>query len=480
MGDPGNFLCQAIRAADEAARFRLDTFHRLVYADLLERRGDLPRALAVRLHAANEETLPGLVLPSAGPHPGRLETIQGWRHSLVPGHRRLTALWSRHRQAWRRQFPKPVRAGLGFRAGMPWCFSGLPEAWPRDAAGELSLVRSWILWAGPGGDCGLIRPGMLFGAWDVALAGPGWKGRVAHLLDTGAIPSDIRSFGVIDGALEPSEIRAILNREWPALAMFRASGNQLAAKGSAMVWKELAHTRVRELDLSRNNIGLATGFLCHGGPTGLRALHFGGNHTEARGTRAIAAAPFLERVTRVGWMGNSLGAKGAAALAAWRAPGLRALNLAANHLGPGGAGALARCPWFSGLSELDLSDNKLRDDGVGELAKALGAKTRALALEDNLLDPQAGGHLALSPAREFLAWLDLRQNRLGADGLARLSMAAWPRLRHAGLLMNDIPPEALFPRDRFPRLGRVRLARPGQRGEGTGGTRVTRPYDGTI
>lgn len=459
MGDLGDHLCDTIRAADEAARFRLDTFHRLVYADWLERLGDSPRAMAVRLHAAIEENRPGLVLPLAGPLQGTWESFHGWRQALAYGRSKLAVLCARNRRLWRQQFPRAVRSGLGLRAGLPWSFHGAAAAWPREPTGELSLVRSWVLRASSRVDPTDISPGMLRGAWEVVLAGPGWKGHVTRLLDSGVIPSGIRVFGLVDGALDPGESQAILRRVWPALQVFRANANRLKSQGAEVVWKELAHTRVRELDLSRNNIGLATGFLCHGGPPGLRVLHYGGNHTEARGTRAIAAAPFLGRVTRVDWMGNSLGAKGAEAMASWKVPRLRALHLATNHLGPEGARVLAKCPWLSKLSELDLSDNKLRDEGIGELSKALGVKMRALGLEDNLLEVPAAAYLANCPARESLFWLDLKRNRLGAGGLASLAGTHWPRLRHAGLMLNEIPPDADFPKGRFPRLGKVALAK---------------------
>lgn len=474
MGDLANLLCDTIRAADEAARFRLDIFHRLVYADYLEKCGNTGRAMAIRLHAAIEETRPGLLLPLRRPAGCPTVALEGWRHSLTGGHRKLSLLWTRHRREWRALFPRMVRAGLFFRAGLPWRFDGLPQAWPRQATGELALVRSWQLWADAGQPLPYIGPQMLSGAWEVVLSGQGWRGHVARLLDSGVIPATIGKFGLTDGALDAQssdEIRATLDRPWPNLRSFIAPANWLYHKGAAAVWDLMTKTPVRELDLSRNNIGWGTGFLRQGGPPALRVLRFNGNHVEARGTRVVAGAPFLDRVERIDWMGNSLSANGAEALAAWRVPCLRAVHLGSNHLGPEGAKALSACRWMSGLVELELSENQLRNEGVAHLARCLGQRMRALGLEGNLLDGASGTHLAESPARASMSWLEISRNRLGAEGVTNLASAEWPRLRHAGLMMNDLPPESLFPKSRFPRLAPVSLARPEPSEEGRLGTR---------
>ena len=463
MGDLGDLLCDTIRAADEAARFRLDIFHRLVYADYLERRGDGARAEAVRLHATIEESRPGLLLQLRRPPGCPTVSLEGWRHSLTRGHRKLSFLWARHRRGWRAAFPRLVRAGLAFRAGLPWHFDGVPQAWPRKATGELSIVRSWRLWAGAGQTLPEINPQMLSGAREIVLSGQGWRGRVARLLDSGVIPPGVGKFGLTDGALDwesTGEIRDILDRHWPNLRSFIAPANWLYHKGAEVVWELMAKTSVRELDLSRNNIGWGSGFLRHGGPPALRGLRFSGNHVEARGTRAVAGAPFLETVERIDWMGNSLSSSGAEALAAWQAPCLRAVHLGSNHLGPEGAKALASCRWLARLGEIDLSDNQLRDEGIGHVARALGERLRALGLESNLLGADSGAHLATSPVRPSLVWLEMSRNSLGAEGLAKLAMADWPRLRQAGLMMNDLPPSIAFPQERFPVLAPPKLARP--------------------
>lgn len=452
----------------------MDIFHRLVYADYLEKRGDTSRALAIRLHAAVEESRPGLLLPLSRPPGCAVVPLEGWRHALARGHRKLSALWFRHRREWRTLFPRMVRAGLFFRAGMPWRFDGLPQAWPRKPEGELSLVRSWRLWAGAGQSLPEIGTGMLSGAREVVLAGQGWRGHVTRLLDSGVIPPDIAEFGLTDGALDPAsttEIKAILHRPWPNLRSFLAPANWLHGRGAALVWNLLSNTPIRELDLSRNNIGWDTRFLCGEGPPQLRILRFAGNHAEARGTRAVAHAPFLERAARIDWMGNSLSANGAEALSAWRVPCLRAVHLGSNHLGPEGAKSLSVCRWISRLTELELSDNQLRDEGIAHVAQSLGGSLRALGLEGNLLDGASGAHLAESPARASLAWLEISRNRLGAEGIANLASVDWPCLRHAGLMMNDLPPEAGLPKSQFPRLAPVSLARPEPPKEGRLGTR---------
>lgn len=461
MGALANQLCESIRAADEAALFHLDIFSRLVYADLVERNGDANRASAIRLHAAMEESRPGLLLG-----PGKVRAwppgpLEGWRHRMSPGYGRLARLWNSCARTWRAAFRPSVGRNISFRAGLPWRFEGDPEAWPAKPRGELRVVRSWKLWAPTGPPS--FPQGMLAGALEVSLAGPGWRGHVGRLLDSGIIPSDIVSLGITDGALEAVSAREILDRPWPRLRRFDASANMLRAEGAAAVWSLMSKTGIREIDLSRNNIGWATEFFQDGGPTSLRVLRFAGNHAEARGTRMMTRAPCLGLLKRIDWMGNSLAKHGAHAIAAWHAPSLRRLSLGSNHLGPEGAEKIAQARWMERLVELDLAENSLRDEGMGKLAPSLGHKLKALGLEGNLLGGDSAGFLAACASRESLVWLEIGRNGLGADGISKLSAEAWPRLRHAGLMLNDIPPGASCPSDRFPRLAPLRLARPGRR-----------------
>lgn len=462
MGNLAKQLCESIRAADEAACFRLDIFSRLVYADLVERNGDTDRASAIRLHAAIEEFRPGLVLGPGNVRIWAPGPLEGWRHRICRGYGRLARLWNRHARAWRASLRLPAGMAVSFRAGLPWRVEGRPEAWPVKVRGELSVVRSWKLLAPAGDGPPSFHKGMLTGALEVSLAGPGWCGQVARLLDSGMIPSDIVSLGITDGALEADSVREILERPWPRLRRFDASANTLRAEGAAAVWSLMSKTNIRGIDLSRNNIGWGTEFLRDGGPPKLRALHFAGNHCEARGTRIMEGATCLGHLERIDWMGNSLGESGAEAVAAWRAPSLRRFSLGSNHLGPEGAGKISRARWLERLEELDLAENSLRDEGMGKLAPSLGHKLKALGLEGNLLGGDSAGFLAACASRESLVWLEIGRNGLGAEGISKLSAEAWPRLRHAGLMLNDIPPGASCPSDRFPRLAPLRLARPGR------------------
>jgi|GEM_PF-1507706 len=473
MGNLANQLCESIRAADETARFHLDIFSRLVYADFVERNGDANRAAAIRLHAAIEESRPGLLLG-----PGQVRAwppgpMEGWRQRIIPGYGRLARLWNRYARTWRATFRLSVGRNISFRAGLPWRFEGGTEAWPAKPRGELRVIRSWKLWAPAGHGPPSFPQGMLAGALEVSLAGLGWRGHVARLLDSGILPSDIVSLGITDGALEAVSAREILERPWPRLRRFDASANILRAEGAAEVWSLMSKTGIREIDLSRNNIGWGTEFFRDGGPPRLRVLRFAGNHAEARGTRIMAGAPCLGSLESIDWMGNSLAEHGAHAIAGWHAPSLRRISLGSNHLGPDGAEDIARARWMGRLVELDLAENSLRDEGMGKLAPSLGHRLKMLGLESNLLGGDSAGFLAACASRESLVWLEIGRNGLSSDGISKLSTETWPRLRYAGLMLNDIPPGASCPADRFPRLAPLRLARPGRPGDpGLGSPRL--------
>jgi Ran GTPase-activating protein (RanGAP) involved in mRNA processing and transport len=169
----------------------------------------------------------------------------------------------------------------------------------------------------------------------------------------------------------------------------------------------------------------------------------------------------MRRLTSINWMGNSLNQEGAEAIASWDAPMLRSLDLSANHLGATGALHLRRSAWIKNLRHLNLAENNLREEGIGHLAPALGALLKTLALDSNLLEASSGQFLAESPARERLVILELSRNRIGNRGWELLSEKPWPKLRHLGLMLNDVGPDAPPPsRDKFPRLSGIRLARP--------------------
>lgn len=169
----------------------------------------------------------------------------------------------------------------------------------------------------------------------------------------------------------------------------------------------------------------------------------------------------LRQLSSINWMGNSLGPPGAEAIAHWPAPGLYDLDISSNHTGATGARYLGQSEWIKNLRRLNLAENNLREEGIGCLAPFLGRFLRTLILDSNLLEANSGHSLSASPARESMINLELSRNRLGNQGWQFLAEKPWPRLRHIGLMLNDIGPDAPPPsREHFPRLTRIKLARP--------------------
>jgi len=461
MEDLLDHLCAHMRAADLVARFSLDTTHRLVYADWLEQRGEPKRALAVRLHVHLEQLgYPVLMPPERSHAPWMNTATDGRTGNHLVAYRRLCQLWRRHRQQWLSQYPPALRRHIRFRAGLPWRFVGPADLLPAKMPRELSLVRSWRLTDPPSAKTHSAKS-VFQNAYELEISGPAWRDTLPNWLETGAIPESVVRLGVINGALAAETIPHLLAQTWPAMRHLDVSGNALGAEAIAGIWLGLRYSPIVGLDLSRNSIGEGFSLFLDSGPSRLKQLYCAGNHAEDIGTVMMGDSLCVRQLTSLNWMGNSLNPEGAEAIARWDAPMLRKLDISANHLGAAGALHLGKSAWIKHLRYLNLAENNLREEGIGHLAPALGQSLRRLALDSNLLEASSCQFLSESPARENLMILELSRNRLGNRGWQLLSEKAWPRLRHLGLMLNDIGPDASAPsRDNFPRLARIRLARP--------------------
>jgi uncharacterized protein (TIGR02996 family) len=461
MEDLLDHLCAHIRAADLVARFSLDTTYRLVYADWIEQRGEPERATAVRLHVRLEHLgYPVLMPPERSPAPWMSTSAYGQIGSHLSLYKRLCCLWRRHRKEWLGQYPTSLRRYIRFRAGLPWVFVGPADLLPAQMRRELSLIRSWRLIAPPQSDKVAIRP-VLQSAFEIEFSGPAWRERLPEWLIAGAVPESAVRVGIINGAMAAETVPLVLAQKWPSLLHLDVSGNALGADSVATIWTGLRDWPVVSIDLSRNAIGEGFGLFLEPGPSGLKHLYCAGNHAEEIGTGLMGNSMQMRRLTSINWMGNSLNQEGAEAIASWDAPMLRSLDLSDNHLGATGALHLRRYAWIKNLRHLNLAENNLREEGIGHLAPALGALLKTLALDSNLLEASSGQFLAESPARERLVILELSRNRIGNRGWELLSEKPWPKLRHLGLMLNDVGPDAPPPsRDKFPRLSGIRLARP--------------------
>lgn len=230
---------------------------------------------------------------------------------------------------------------------------------------------------------------------------------------------------------------------------FGADGAEALARGN---WQSL-HT----LDLLHNQIDAAgAGHLARGNFPALADLRLTSNAIGDDGAAAIAAAPWAGSLRRLNLKGATIGLEGVKALAA--SPLLRnlaRLNLSQQHassrttpggilIGSDGARAIAGGTW-EGLTDLDLHDAKIGDEGAAALASAPFLK-HLITLDVGGNDLTARGLQRLL-GDEFPALLELNlgsNKRFGAEGLKAFDDAGrFPVLVSLGLLYCDLPAVAL-------------------------------------
>lgn len=155
------------------------------------------------------------------------------------------------------------------------------------------------------------------------------------------------------------------------------------------------------------------------------------------GARVLATIPFA-RLERLELRANGIGPEGVAALvAAPFAPGLRALGLENNPLGPAGATHLTAAG-LGALGQLDLAWTSLDDAGLEELCDgSLPSQVEVLSLYASGLGPSAAAVMA-ARAWPKLRKLVLSLNALSDDGVESLCRAAMPSLRELELRKCEI------------------------------------------
>ena len=256
----------------------------------------------------------------------------------------------------------------------------------------------------------------------------------------GARATALRGLGLADTNLTCYGVRDLLCSS--SLAGLEELDVSLARRNRSLVpvldglTAESVRPRLAALDVSGNLGGDLLG--CRLARNGLRRL---GVRACGLGDRAVPVVASVPGLTALDLGDNSLGPDAAAALAAAEASkDLRTLRLAGNRVRDKGAKDLAASPHLGRLEVLDLSGNDLGGPGVRALADSPAlAELAHLSLAGNFVGGAALVTLLTTSHLPRLTRLDLSHIRLGPDGASAL--AAGPnldRLAELGLAGNRL------------------------------------------
>lgn len=137
-------------------------------------------------------------------------------------------------------------------------------------------------------------------------------------------------------------------------------------------------------------------------------------HCRLRRPHCTALAGGNWRLSNLALDNNRIGDVGSVELsaAAWL-PALACLHASGCNIGPRGLRALLRSGALRGLRRLDLSENRLGDDGAAAIASTPLPNLRELALSVNGIGRPGALALVASPHLDGLTRLSLSGNRLG-------------------------------------------------------------------
>jgi serine/threonine protein kinase/hemoglobin-like flavoprotein/Ran GTPase-activating protein (RanGAP) involved in mRNA processing and transport len=233
----------------------------------------------------------------------------------------------------------------------------------------------------------------------------------------------------------------------------RLSGWPLELRRAPCSWWERARRGethplwrlVRTLDLAGRGISdeEITKIVACGALVSLRRLILADNAIGPEGAQALAGSRFLERLEWLDLSGNRIGSQGLEFLA--KSPNLKrlcVLKLAGNRIGARALESMVG----SGLplEHLDLADNDFGAGGAEILARADLGKLRTLVLRNNRLGADGVAVFSVSPLFAGLQHLDLSQNGIGPAGVAVLALSRkLTEMRHLVLSQNSIGREGL-------------------------------------
>ena len=384
MTDREQLLQAALTSDDDAAR--------LVYADWLEQRGDLPRADLIRAQC-------------------ELAQRPRWERGAVTAAWEVDALLAIHGARFREELPKlPGVEWTDFERGFPATARVRDARALRDQAAAIAAIGSVyrvelteldetdIAW--PEGGLPWLRALRLSGHDRHAVHG------IRSLI---SMPRELELTGLVDY----HDLDWLGRRAGDApLVRLRIGGNHTVGRRFA---EQLA-TWPGARSLERLELG--TAFVDYD------SGYFSDPTLRAEGARVLAAARFA-RVRVLELDRQRIGSDGLADLV-HALPELRELSARACEIADVACLEAAQGP---AIVRLDLSDNELRGEGARAIARAPRlAALEALALETCELGPDAVGALVEAPCWRTLRTLDLSKNAVGVDGL--LAFAEAPRPPH--------------------------------------------------
>jgi uncharacterized protein (TIGR02996 family) len=248
---------------------------------------------------------------------------------------------------------------------------------------------------------------------------------------------NLAAVALADNGVGPRELKVLAAAPFREIAALDLSRNPLGERGATGLARADFVSRLRRLALFRCDLGTVGARLLFIGRLGsLAVLDVSFNHLGPGGAVALAEDDSLTHLTALDLGFNDIESAGAEAIAAGAALGsLVSLNLAGNRITEPGAQALASSDVLGSVEELDLTANPLGDGGAVALVKGEAfASLSRLCLANCGLTDVGVGRLAVTGALGGLRSLSLAWNPFGDGGATAL--AACPDL--AGLRELDL------------------------------------------
>lgn len=255
------------------------------------------------------------------------------------------------------------------------------------------------------------------------------------------------------------------------LEVLDLSRNGLGTVGAETLQRWWMLPKVNALSLNGCGLGVAGARLLARLPARLATLHIRDNGLGGEGLNALFGTAWTD-LEEIDLGQNGIGPGGFAALSSWVLIRAQRLALAGNGLGVSGVEGLRRVFRLEEVTNLDVSDNGLGDEGLRELLSDRTIhfhfihlpRCRRLALAGNGLTVDSVEELTVVAEKKMprLAELDLSRNQVGTPGVEVLAGAPSLRgLRRLNLSRNHLGPagvEALVASPHLTELTRLDLS----------------------